>query len=75
MILHKHERSLRGQVPAGHVLAAQEMQVSCSEAVVYELRPPELDDLQMWSSLEHMLEADAHAAAIMQGHTQSSNRA
>lgn len=46
MVLYKDEGPLRGQVPTGHVLATQELQVSGCEAIKDHLRPPELYHLR-----------------------------
>lgn len=46
MVLYKDEGPLRGQVPTGHVLATQELQVSGCETIKDHLRPPELYHLQ-----------------------------
>jgi hypothetical protein len=46
VVFHEDQGAVRGQVPAGQVLAAQKLQIMLREAVPDELSPPELYHLR-----------------------------
>ena len=46
VVLHKYERAGRGQVAAGHVFGAQELQAALREALPDQLSPPEFNHLR-----------------------------